>query len=110
MINRTSIYKKIHKDWREENGQSRGFTRSRQYAQRLVHTDEKKRDISGSIEMKDDIDKAIEKMEEDHDVLLYYQMLDFRLRLLLEDISQSSTENWRPSVFKTKIQKVRTTS
>ncbi|QHZ45951.1 response regulator aspartate phosphatase [Bacillus sp. NSP9.1] len=52
----------------------------------------KKRDISRSIEMKDDIDKAIEEMEQDQDVLLYYQMLDFRLRLLLEDISQSSTE------------------
>ena len=51
-----------------------------------------KRDISRSIEMKDDIDKAIEEMEEDQDVLLYYQMLDFRLRLLLEDISQSATE------------------
>ncbi|MCY7780596.1 aspartate phosphatase [Bacillus haynesii] len=62
----------------------------------------KKRDISGSIEMKDEIDKAIEKMEEDHDVLLYYQMLDFRLRLLLEDISQSSTEKLEAISFQDK--------
>ncbi|WP_281237144.1 hypothetical protein P5654_006740 [Bacillus safensis] len=48
-----------------------------------------KGDLSAAIEMQDDIDKAIEQMEENQDVLLYYQLLSFRLKLKLQNISKN---------------------
>lgn len=48
-----------------------------------------KGDLSAAIEMQDDIDKAIEQMEENQDILLYYQLLSFRLKLKLQNISKN---------------------
>ncbi|MGE6631549.1 hypothetical protein [Bacillus sp. NPDC077027] len=48
-----------------------------------------KGDLSAAIEMQDDIDKAIESMEENQDILLYYQLLSFRLKLKLQNISRN---------------------
>lgn len=48
-----------------------------------------KGDLSAAIEMQDDIDKAIQQMEENQDVLLYYQLLSFRLKLKLQNISKN---------------------
>ncbi|WP_342487343.1 hypothetical protein NSQ30_11115 [Bacillus sp. FSL R7-0651] len=48
-----------------------------------------KGDLSAAIEMQDDIDSAIESMEENQDILLYYQLLSFRLKLKLQNISRN---------------------
>lgn len=48
-----------------------------------------KGDLSGAIEMQDDIDRAIDLMEENQDILLYYQLLSFRLKLKLQNISRN---------------------
>ncbi|PRR92580.1 RapH N-terminal domain-containing protein [Bacillus sp. NMCN1] len=48
-----------------------------------------KGDLSAAIEMQDDIDKAIESMEENQNILLYYQLLSFRLKLKLQNISRN---------------------
>ncbi len=48
-----------------------------------------KGDLSAAIEMQDDIDRAIDLMEENQDILLYYQLLSFRLKLKLQNISRN---------------------
>lgn len=48
-----------------------------------------KGDLSAAIEMQDDIDRAMEQMEENQDILLYYQLLSFRLKLKLQNISRN---------------------
>lgn len=48
-----------------------------------------KGNLSAAIEMQDDIDRAIDLMEENQDILLYYQLLSFRLKLKLQNISRN---------------------
>ncbi len=47
----------------------------------------KKREIQDAIQLKEDILKAFDRMEENQDVLLYYQLLEYRFKDLVEDTS-----------------------
>ncbi|MCY8034003.1 tetratricopeptide repeat protein [Bacillus sonorensis] len=47
----------------------------------------KKREVSQAIELRDRIVKLFDEMEEDQDVLLYFNLLDYRFRVLMEDIA-----------------------
>ncbi|MFS0653953.1 tetratricopeptide repeat protein [Bacillus sp. 179-C3.3 HS] len=47
----------------------------------------KKREINDAIQLKEDILRAFDRMEEDQDVLLYYQLLEYRFKDLIEDTS-----------------------
>ncbi|WP_307894468.1 Rap family tetratricopeptide repeat protein [Bacillus swezeyi] len=47
----------------------------------------KKRDVSKAIELRDRIMSLFGSMEEDQDVLLYFNLLDYRFRVLMEDIA-----------------------
>lgn len=45
----------------------------------------KKRDIQEAIQLKEEILQAFDRMEENQDVLLYYQLLEYRFKDLVED-------------------------
>lgn len=45
----------------------------------------KKREIQGAIKLKEEILQAFDRMEENQDVLLYYQLLEYRFKDLIED-------------------------
>ncbi|OLP66929.1 Response regulator aspartate phosphatase F [Bacillus pumilus] len=47
----------------------------------------KKRQIKDAIQLKEDILQAFDQMEENQDVLLYYQLLEYRFKDLIEDTS-----------------------
>ncbi|GIN44781.1 Response regulator aspartate phosphatase G [Bacillus paralicheniformis] len=47
----------------------------------------KKRDVSNAVELRDRIKGLLNVMEEDQDVLLYFNLLDYRFRVLMEDIA-----------------------
>ncbi|MFN2746779.1 tetratricopeptide repeat protein [Bacillus sp. z60-18] len=47
----------------------------------------KKREVSKAIELRDRIESLFGVMEEDQDVLLYFNLLDYRFRVLMEDVA-----------------------
>ena len=47
----------------------------------------KKRDVSNAVELRDRIKGLLNVMEEDQDVLLYFNLLDYRFRVLMEDVA-----------------------
>jgi len=47
----------------------------------------KKRDVSNAVELRDRIKGLLNVMEEDQDVLLYFKLLDYRFRVLMEDVA-----------------------
>ncbi|XBO86814.1 hypothetical protein AAGG52_05795 [Bacillus licheniformis] len=49
----------------------------------------KKRDVSNAVELRDRIKGLLNVMEEDQDVLLYFNLLDYRFRVLMEDVAGS---------------------
>ncbi|WP_407708547.1 tetratricopeptide repeat protein [Bacillus altitudinis] len=51
----------------------------------------KKREVSQAVELRDEIEDMIDKMEENQDVLLYFNILDYRFKVLMEDVSGQPT-------------------
>ncbi|APT46563.1 Rap family tetratricopeptide repeat protein [Bacillus safensis] len=51
----------------------------------------KKREVSQAVELRDEIKHMIDNMEENQDVLLYFNILDYRFKVLMEDISGKPT-------------------
>jgi len=47
----------------------------------------KKREVSQAVELRDEIKKMIDNMEENQDVLLYFNILDYRFKVLMEDLT-----------------------
>ncbi|MGE6630484.1 tetratricopeptide repeat protein [Bacillus sp. NPDC077027] len=45
----------------------------------------KKREIQDAVQLKEDILEALDRMEENQDVLLYYQLLEYRFKDFMED-------------------------
>ncbi|MBK4211708.1 tetratricopeptide repeat protein [Bacillus safensis] len=46
----------------------------------------KKREVSQAVELRDDIQEMLGEMEENQDVLLYFNILDYRFKVLMEDL------------------------
>ncbi|MED4819123.1 tetratricopeptide repeat protein [Bacillus atrophaeus] len=47
----------------------------------------RKREISAAVELRDEILAILDHMEEDQDLLVYFNLLDYRFKVLMEDIS-----------------------
>lgn len=46
----------------------------------------KKREVSQAVELRDEIQDMLGEMEENQDVLLYFNILDYRFKVLMEDL------------------------
>ncbi|MGE6629592.1 tetratricopeptide repeat protein [Bacillus sp. NPDC077027] len=51
----------------------------------------KKREVSQAVELRDEIRDMLDDMEEDQDVLIYFNILDYRFKVLMEDLTGRAT-------------------